>query len=507
MDRSGYELFRRWGEVLTAVVVLAATVLALFYLLPPPVVALGAAVVGLAIGVFGFAFAVFRYGRYVPDRLQAVPVWVILLVPLLLTVGFLVRFDIRFSPLNGVLFAALLLLITVYWLVIPLSLYQHYAERHREASVEEWPTITALVPAYNERGYVGRCIDSFLEADYPAGKLDVVVVDDGSTDGTFAEAKRRAGETVTVLRKDNGGKHSALNYALEGATSELVVTVDADSRIDEDALKQLVRSYRARPNTSAVAGNVKVANRDSRLTRVQALEYIVSINMYRRALDHLGLVKVVPGCLGLFDRSVIEDVGGYSGDTVTEDFDLTMALHKAGGRVHYSGTALVRTEAPETLTDFYRQRVRWLRGSVQTVRKHRDVLVSPEFGVLHGVLAPLFVLSIAVVPAFGVVILGAIAWMALFGSVLELLGLFALFASLQTLFATLAILIEKDVETESLWLALYAPLTVVGYKQHHDVLMLKSLADVLLGGEMPWTRAGRARQRTGTDGFAEAGEE
>lgn len=483
------------GEYLAAVLILLGTAFTLLYLLPTPIVILGGIIVGLSVGVYGASFAIFRYARYLPDWILAIPIWLMLLVPALIATLFVVTYDVHFTFLNAVIFCSLLILLFVYWLVVPSALFQHLREKNRSVSVERWPSITVLVPAYNEEGYVGRCIDSFLDAAYPAEKLDVVVIDDGSTDGTFEEAKRHAEDNVTVLRKANGGKHSALNYGLHHTTSELVVGVDADSMIERTALKELVRTYKSKPDSWAVAGNVKVANRGEFLPNVQALEYIVSINMFRRALDQVGLVKVVPGCLGLFRRDRVEEVGGFSGDTVTEDFDLTIELLKRGGRVHYSSRALVRTEVPDTWVDLYNQRLRWLRGSIQTVFKHRRIFFDAQFGLLHRILVPYIFLSIAVVPVLGIVVLGTVVWMALFGPLIELIGIFLLFALLEILFSTLAILIENDVENEELALVRYAPLTVIGYKQLHDMILVKSFVDVFTKSELSWTHAKRARQR------------
>lgn len=483
------------GETLAATVILLGTVFALQYLLPPVIVVLGGIIVGFSVAVYGVSFAIWRYARYVPDWLLALPIWVMLFVPGVMAVLFIVAFDVSFTLVNGIIFTSLLILIFVYWLVVPAALYQHFTERSRTVSIEEWPSITVLIPAHNETGYVGRCIRSFLRAEYPADKLEVIVVDDGSTDGTYDEAVRNATDAVTVLRKENGGKFSALNCGLQRASTELIVGVDADSMIEPKALKELVRTFEAKPDAWAIAGNVKVSNRGDSITNVQTLEYMVSINMFRRALDLVGLVKVVPGCLGLFRRDRVEAVGGFSGETVTEDFDLTLELLKEGGRVHYSSRAVVRTEAPDTWVDLYNQRLRWLRGSVQTVLKHRQIFLDATFGLLHRILVPYLFLSIAVIPFLGIAVLGTIVWTVLFGPFLELVGVFALFAFLEILFATLAILIESDVEDEDLSLVRYAPMMVVGYKQLHDLILVKSLFDVFTESEVSWTHAKRVRQR------------
>lgn len=480
-------------EYLIGGLILVGTLLSLAYLLPTPIVVFGGVVIALSLTVYGAVFLLVRYEEWVPDWLRAVPIWLMFLIPALIAGYLILRFDLRFSVINGLIFLALLLLIFVYWLVIP-SAILHQLRTGDDHEVTEWPALTILIPAHNEEGSVGSCIASLLSSRYPSERMQIVVIDDGSTDGTYEEAARFAGPDVTVYRKEQGGKHSALNYGLARTESELVVSIDADSTVATTALQELVATYLAHPSAAAVAGNVKVGNRTSFVTRMQALEYIVSINMYRRALDLLGLVKVVPGCLGLFERDEVEAAGGFSGDTVTEDFDLTIALHKQGNSIHYASRAIVRTEAPGTLAALYDQRLRWLRGTVQTVRKHREILFSPRFGMLHRVLVPYLVLSIAFVPFLGVVVLGTIAWMVLFGSIVEFLGILVIFVTLELLFATLAISIENSVEPEDFTLVRYSPLLVVGYKQFHDVIMIKSIYDVFTKPDLSWSRTEEASQ-------------
>lgn len=488
------------SDYVASIVILAGAVLTLVYLLPPQIVALGAIIVGISTGVYGFVFLVFRYRQSLPGWLQLIPIWLLLFIPVIISLSFVFYFRVRFSVLDGLIFVALLLLISVYWTVTPAALNHYFRERDSSVTVEEWPSISVLIPAYNESGYVGPCIESFLDSSYPEDKLDIIVVDDGSTDRTVAEASEYSGERVTVLQQNNAGKHAAMNHGLDHASTDLVIGVDADSRIASDAITELVRTYESKPGTCAVAGNVKVANRTSFLTKTQALEYIVSINMFRRAFDQIGLVKVVPGCLGLFDRERIEAAGGFSGDTVTEDFDLTIELLKNGGKIHYSSKAIVRTEVPDTWRDLHSQRLRWFRGTIQTAIKHRRIFFNPRFGLVHGVLAPFLFLSIGVIPLLGMVVLGTILYMAVFGSLVQLLGIFVIFVLLESLFSTIALRIENTVEDESLWLVPFSPLLVVGYKQLQDLIMIRSLLEVLAGRKFRWTHADRIRQRDNTKG-------
>lgn len=480
-------------EIAISLVVLVASVVVLVNILPRLILLLGAAIIGSTVLVFGLGYILYDLRDRVPRRVSRVPIVLLLLLPAVIAASFIWYFDLVFSLSDGLIFLSLLLFMTIYWTVIPLALYQHYGEQLRTVEIDEWPTVTAVIPAHNEEGYVGQSIDSVLENSYPEDRLNVVVVDDGSTDGTLAEARARESDRVQVIHRENEGKHAAMNHALDGIDSELIVSVDADSIVDSEAIRELVKTYKWHDEPCAVAGNIKIMHRHSALERIQALEYILSINMFRRALDHLGLVNVVPGCLGLFERTAVEEIGGFSGDTVTEDFDLTLGLLKQGKRTHYSAKAISRTEAPRSLRGLYRQRLRWYRGTIQTLRKHRDIVTNTDYGPLHIILTPYMWMSVGIAPILGFIILGTIIWTSLFGSLAQVLGLIVIFVILEALFGTTALLMENTVERENYRLLRYTPLMVIGYKQLQDYIMVRGLIDELIGRRISWLSAGRNR--------------
>jgi len=233
------------------------------------------------------------------------------------------------------------------------------------------PFVSIIVPAYNEEKVIAEAIRSHLNIDYPA--FEIIVIDDGSGDRTAEMAQEVASEEkkvkVRVERIPNGGKGNALNYGIKMAKAELILCVDADSRLDPDSLNYAVRHMKD-PQVAAVAGNVKVLNRNKILTNLQALEYIVGQNLMRRILGVFQCVGIVPGPFGLFRREAIESVGLYTEDTFAEDCDLTLRLLAARWKVVDEINSVVRTEAPEKLVPFIRQRYRWTRGVLQSLRKH-----------------------------------------------------------------------------------------------------------------------------------------
>jgi biofilm PGA synthesis N-glycosyltransferase PgaC len=286
-------------------------------------------------------------------------------------------FIVRLSIVTLVLF--LVILIARYFTLLWFG-YLHHLESGADAPRNglEYPPVSLLVPAYNEGRVIESALKSLRKLDYP--HYEIIVVDDGSTDDTLANASRTAGEyggcRVRVTTKKNGGKASALNAGLAMAEHPIVVCMDADSRLESGTLKSAVVHFRD-PSVGAVAGNVKVVNRRNLWTRLQALEYVEGLNMARRAQGFLNAVNIVPGPIGLFRREVLLAVGGYDRDTFAEDADLTLKILTAGWKIRYEPNAVAWTEAPERLVDLIQQRYRWTRGILQALAKHKRTLFFP----------------------------------------------------------------------------------------------------------------------------------
>lgn len=265
------------------------------------------------------------------------------------------------------------------------ALRQYY--RRVVPSVTEWPLVSIFVPAYNEGETIGPALESLIGLRYQ--RLEVIVVDDGSKDTTYDTAKRYEGDhghcTISVFRKPNGGKWSALNFAFAHSTGELCLCVDADSRLSPDSVRLMVERL-ADPELDAVAGHIRVRNRVNLLTRLQSLEYVMASGALRLAQSHSGCVLVVPGPLGLYRRSAMEEVfvrwgtsgesseagqvyGPLEGDTFAEDFDLSLAVLSLSGRIVYEPYAVSYTKAPVSPSALISQRYRWARGTLQVLFK------------------------------------------------------------------------------------------------------------------------------------------
>ncbi|MDH5695052.1 MAG: glycosyltransferase [Dehalococcoidia bacterium] len=388
------------------------------------------------------------------------------------------------TAISAILLASLALAFFYYFLTIPLAIYHKYLEAKAAARpLQSYPVISIIVPAYNEEKCLARTIESILEADYP--HKDVIIVDDGSTDKTYNIAMRYKEMGVRVFHRPNGGKFAALNYGLLFAKGEIIVTIDADSLIARNAIKEMARSFQDK-RAFGVAGNIKVWNRNNFLTKCQALEYITGINIFRRAFDVFGAVSIVPGALGAFRKEVVEGSGFYDPYTLTEDFDITVKVLKAGGIVQ-ACDARAYTEAPQNLKDLYRQRMRWYRGNFQTIFRHWDAFVNPRFGSLHRLAFPWALFSMLGVPLAGIVVIVSAIMAILDGNGMQVLYMFGLFLLLQFWLSILAI----QLDDEDMKLAIYSPLFVIGYKHLSDFFCLKSMIDVVTRRKVTWTRARR----------------
>jgi peptidoglycan-N-acetylglucosamine deacetylase len=403
------------------------------------------------------------------------------------------RFGIAFIFMTGIL------LVSGRALIIGLLAL---AEKLRPSPVnhpEFKPEVTVMIPAYNEETVIVDTVRSALASIYP--KLEILVIDDGSTDRTAELVRANFGRDsrVRLLLQPNRGKPAALNHALAEATGEIVVSIDADTIVDPEAIPRLVRHF-ADPKVGAVAGNVKVMNRNKWLTRWQALEYITSQNLEKRAFDLLNCIPVVPGAAGAWRTDLLRANGGFSGDTVAEDTDLTLTIRRNGWKILYDEEAIGRTEVPDTVEALIRQRFRWTFGTLQAVWKHRDAVGKPRYGTLGWIAIPNIFLFQIILPLVSPVIdLLFILSIALWGlaqlriarlpqlwtlqDVERSLIFFAIFMLIDLLTCVVAFALEKNED----W-TLLAPLILQRfyYRQMMYVVLFRALKEAIQGRPVGW---------------------
>ena len=364
---------------------------------------------------------------------------------------------------------------------------------------EYQPEVSILIPAYNEEGVIVDTVRAALASKY--AKLEVLVVDDGSTDRTAELVRANFGRDrrVRLLLQTNHGKPTALNHALGEAIGEIVVSIDADTIVDPDAVPRLVRHF-AEPSVGAVAGNVKVMNRNRWITRWQALEYITSQNLEKRAFDLLNCIPVVPGAVGAWRTDLLRSHDGFSGDTVAEDTDLTLTIRRNGWKILYDEDAIGRTEVPDTVNALVRQRFRWTFGTLQAVWKHRDTAGKPRYGTLGWIAIPNIFLFQIILPLVSPVIdFLFLLSLALWGlgqlrfarlpqlwtsqDVERSLIFFAIFMLIDLLTCVIAFALEKNED----W-TLLAPLIIQRfyYRQMMYVVLFSALREALRGRPVGW---------------------
>jgi cellulose synthase/poly-beta-1,6-N-acetylglucosamine synthase-like glycosyltransferase len=249
------------------------------------------------------------------------------------------------------------------------------------------PPVSVVIAAYNEEKVIARTVRSVLNNGY--GNLEVVVVDDGSKDRTLLVLEEEfAGDPrVRICTQPNSGKAGALNHAIRESSRNILVALDADTIFRKGTIEKLVRHF-GDEKVGAVSGNARVGNRKGWLTRFQSIEYVCGFNLDRRALDLLNAITVVPGAVGAWRKDLIERVGGFTGDTLAEDTDITLAIRRLGYAIRYEEDAIAYTEAPESTRDLAKQRFRWAFGTLQAAWKHRDATFNPNYGFLGWVALP-----------------------------------------------------------------------------------------------------------------------
>ncbi|MEO4054417.1 glycosyltransferase family 2 protein [Solibacillus sp. CAU 1738] len=232
------------------------------------------------------------------------------------------------------------------------------------------PTVTVLVPIYNEAIVINKTIEAILQSDYPI--TEILVIDDGSTDATTDIVQKNYGNNklVKLISKKNSGKSNSLNIGIKNAIGEIIVTIDADTVFHRSTITHLV-SHFSDPDVGAVSGNCKVGNIINQLTLWQHIEFVTSNNLEKRAFDVLQCITVVPGSNSAWRKRVVQNIGYYHYDILAEDAELTIRILNADYKVMYEDRAISYEESPETFKSFIKQRVRWSYGILQVAWKHR----------------------------------------------------------------------------------------------------------------------------------------
>ncbi|MEV0170909.1 glycosyltransferase [Streptomyces sp. NPDC050803] len=364
---------------------------------------------------------------------------------------------------------------------------RHYRQRNRRRFSWGPPVtrpVSVIVPAYNEKECIASTLNSLAQSTHP---IEIIVVDDGSTDGTAGIAESLGMPNVRVVRQQNAGKPAALNNGVRHASHDIVVMMDGDTVFEPDTVRQLVQPF-ADPEVGAVAGNAKVGNRNTVIGAWQHIEYVMGFNLDRRMYDLLRCMPTIPGAIGAFRREAVLEVGGMSEDTLAEDTDITIAMHRAGRRVVYQEHARAWTEAPGSLKQLWSQRYRWSYGTMQALWKHRKSLTdkgpSGRFGrvgmplvVIFQIVTPVFAPLIDVFTAYSLIFIdfraALLAWLAVL--------------AVQLVCAAYAFRLDR----EKYRYLLMMPLQQLAYRQMMYLVLIHSCITALTGGRLRWQKLKR----------------
>ena len=277
--------------------------------------------------------------------------------------------------------------------------------------LDSFPTVAIIVPCWNEEKTVHGTVESLLGLDYPKDKLSIIVVDDGSTDTTWQEIlKYQNHPQIQIHKKENGGKHTAVNFGIEHTTASFIGCLDADSFVAPDALKRIIHTFQQKPETMAVAPSIIIFKPKTLLQKVQKIEYNMGVYV-KKMLAFLNAIHVTPGPFSIFRREVFERIGNFRKAHNTEDMEIAYRMQENHFKIEHCHTAHVYTIAPDTLPKLFKQRLRWIYGFIQNTLDYRHLIFKKRYGNFAFFTIPSGVLSIsAAVYIFTSLLYNAIVW-------------------------------------------------------------------------------------------------
>src|SRR5574340_217226 len=380
-------------------------------------------------------------------------------------------------------------------LYVVLALVNRYRQSRKKWSTlpdDQLPFVSVILPVFNEEPVVAKTLEALQRSDYPSDRMEVLAINDGSTDGTLAvlEEYARNWPQLRVISQENAGKSIASNNGIAHARGEVIVTLDGDTIFEPQTVRMFARHF-ADPDggerVGAVAGHVKVGNRKNVLTAWQSLEYISGICVTRMAEGLVGAISIVPGACAAWRKEALLRAGGYSHDTMAEDADLTLMLQRFGYKIVQENDAVAWTEAPMTVKGLAKQRLRWTYGNLQALHKHRNMLLRPRYGALGMVALPYALLAL-VIPLLFLPLTVAAAVLNLIDGNWQSVALFAAFvAGIHLVISVIAVWMVR----ESPWHLLVVPIYRLIYEPLRAYLVYSSVLRALKGKLVGWYKPER----------------
>ena len=278
----------------------------------------------------------------------------------------------------------IVLYVVVFWL---LSFLDNRRIMKKESKIKKklrkFPLVTVIVPAFNESETILETLNSIFELNYPKNKIQLIVVNDGSTDSTNEKIKRvikqKSDNSIILIEQENQGKATSLNNALKKARGELFACLDADSIVDKDTLEKMVRFYQDNPNLAIATPAMKVKNPKTLFQKFQRIEYLASM-FISRIMGHLDMIYVAPGPFSLYRTEIIKMLGGFDVGNLTEDQEIAYRIQKNNYSIRQCHNAYVYTNSPKNIKSLYRQRNRWFKGSLLNLYKYKELFFNKRYG-------------------------------------------------------------------------------------------------------------------------------
>lgn len=288
----------------------------------------------------------------------------------------------------------LLLFYTVFWLLVLLE------PKKFSKKLKRYPTVTIAIPAWNEKESIEQTMISASKLDYPSDKMKIIAIDDGSSDNTY-DLMLKAKEKIKLenpkldircLTQKNGGKHTAMNNALQYVDTEFFATLDADSFPEPDSLKLLLSRFQEDKNIAVASPMIRIYEPNNFLEKLQKMEYAVN-HFYKKIVSELNSVHVTPGPLSVYKTKVVKEVNGFREAHKTEDMDMAMRIQRLHYRIVQENSAVVWTKCPYKIKNLYKQRHRWYYGNFKNIIEQRDMLFNKNYGDFGMIQLPMILVS------------------------------------------------------------------------------------------------------------------
>ncbi|MFA6530554.1 MAG: glycosyltransferase [Candidatus Micrarchaeia archaeon] len=282
-----------------------------------------------------------------------------------------------------------MLIPNLFLVILTITLLVAYFDNKEEAikPLEKAPALSVIIPAYNVKDSVLGCINAIKASKYP-GQMEIIVVDDGSTDGTRELLKKIEG-VHALFKEKNAGKAAAINSGAKIAKGDVIACVDSDSYPVPEAFHYAVSALLRDERNGAATCFIRVANPGNNLLkRIQDIEYLTGFGFSQITTKFIDAIFVAPGPMSIFRKKVFLEIGGFDEQNITEDLEIAWRLKKYGYKIDYSPEAVVYTEVPGDLKTLYRQRMRWYRGKLFNIRKYSDMMFNKKYGVFGMFILP-----------------------------------------------------------------------------------------------------------------------